>query len=130
LRSGVGLEALIRFDLVGAARMTFRPVFHGSWCLQQPQREQPQQDHDEEMLVPHQDAIEGPQQDVVEGPQPMEGELFSCHLTLHLLEFFFANTSSLKHSSSFLFFMVIYGTVRAIAQFFHNHNFYAWFLPL
>jgi hypothetical protein len=32
-------------------------------CLQQPQ-----QDQDEEMLVPH--------QDIVEGPQPMEGENF------------------------------------------------------
>ncbi|CAD6229664.1 unnamed protein product [Miscanthus lutarioriparius] len=37
-----------------------------------PQQEQPQQDQDEEMLVPHQDGIEGPQQDVAEGPQPME----------------------------------------------------------
>ena len=41
-----------------------------------PQQEQPQQDQDEEMLVPHQDGIEGPQQDVAEGPQPMEGEVF------------------------------------------------------
>jgi ubiquitin carboxyl-terminal hydrolase 7 len=31
--------------------------------------ELPQQDQDEEMLVPHQDVVEGPQQDVVEGPQ-------------------------------------------------------------
>lgn len=99
------------------------------------------------MLVPHQDAIEGPQQDVVErpqqdvveGPQPMEGEFFSCHLgnplhslILHLLEFFFANTLSLMGLQSIFVFMVRYTihTVRAIAWFFDNHNFYAWFLPL